>query len=299
MKTTSNNAREKAALLVEVLPYIRKWQNKLVVIKIGGSLLDGIGILENPVGSANFPILQSFSEDLLALLHIGMKPVVVHGGGPQIGELMKLLGREPHFIDGQRVTDQESLEIVKMVLVGKVNSTVVNAINIHEPVAIGLSGQDTRLIIAKKVSAELGYVGEIVEIDPSIINRVISQGLIPVIATVGTDERGQAYNINADLGAAKIAGALSAQKLVFLTDVEGLYLDLKDKSSLVSAIDVGELERLIANKTLSGSILPKVLGCIEAINSGVNQCHIIDGNIDHAILVEFFTEGGIGTMVVK
>jgi acetylglutamate kinase len=282
------SAQEKADVLIEALSYITKWREKIVVLKLGGSALEG---------SESKEILISFCQDVLVLKNVGMKPVVIHGGGPQIGRLMKKLGKTPEFIDGQRVTDAESLDLARMVLVGKINRDIVGIINSMEPVAVGLSGEDAGLITAQKKSPNLGYVGEITEVNPSIIHRLLNQGLVPVVATIGSDLSGQAYNINADISAGKIAAALKAEKLVYLTDVEGIYENKDDPNSLVSEISLLELKQLLQKGCFSQGMIPKVSSLIDALSNGVKRAHIINGNVAHSVLVEFFTDGGIGTMV--
>lgn len=282
------NAQIKANILIEALSYIKRWNNKVVVIKLGGAAIES---------SKGQKELLSFCQDILALKSVGMKPVIIHGGGPQIGKLMKQLGKTPVFIQGQRVTDKKSLDIARMVLVGKINRDIVGAINSFEPVAVGLSGEDAGLIKAEKKSKELGFVGEITHVNPEILNRLIAQGLIPVIATIGTDLLGQSYNINADITASKVAVALCAEKLVYLTDVEGIYKDKNDPKSLISEITLDELKNYFEKNLFSEGMIPKVKSVIDALSNGVKRAHIINGNISHSVLVEFFTDGGIGTMV--
>jgi acetylglutamate kinase len=274
-------------VIVKALSYFRKWQNAVFVIKYGGSVSESAGDL------------KSFVEDLITLRSVGIKPIVVHGGGPQIGELMSKLGKTPEFIDGHRVTDKDTLDIARMVLVGKINRQIVSEINVHEPVAVGLSGEDAGLIKVKSKSEELGFVGEIVSVDPDILEKLISQGLIPVIATIGSDYSGQSYNINADSVAGEIAAVVKAEKLVFLTDQTGILKDKDDDKSVMSKITITEALKLIEDKTISGGMIPKVNACITAIEKGLNAAHILSGQIEHSLLIEIFTEGGIGTMIVK
>ena len=276
---------DKADVLVEALPYIRRFWGKVVVVKYGG----------NSMGGDDEP--SSFAEDVVLMRSVGMRPVVVHGGGPQIGALMARLGKQPEFRDGLRVTDAETLDIARMVLVGTVNREIVSAINVHGPLAVGLSGEDAGLIRATAKSPELGFVGDVDEIDPTIVERLLSQDLIPVVATIGSDEAGQAYNINADTAAGAIAAALHAEKLVYLTDVEGLRRDRDDPSTLISSLTTTELEALVADGTVADGMIPKVASCIEAVRKGVGHAHILDGRLPHALLLEIFTEAGIGTMV--
>jgi len=221
----------------------------------------------------------------------------VHGGGPQIGELMARLGKKPEFRDGLRVTDAETLDIARMVLVGKVNRDIVSAINVHGPLAVGVSGEDAGLIQAAQRDPSLGFVGDISKVEPELLVRLLAQDLVPVVATIGSDETGQAYNINADTAAAAIAGALEAQKLVFLTDVEGIRARPDDPSSLLSHLSAAELEALIDNGAIAGGMIPKARAALDAVGGGVAQAHILDGRAPHALLLEVFTRSGIGTMV--
>jgi acetylglutamate kinase len=229
---------------------------------------------------------------------VGMNPVVVHGGGPQISDLMRRLGKEPEFVDGLRVTDAETVDIVRMALVGKVNREIVASVNRHGSYAVGLSGEDAGLINVAARDEKLGFVGDVRRIDPSILERLIREELIPVVATVGVDDAGQAYNVNADTVAGAIAESLRAEKLVYLTNVAGLYRDLADEASLISRIDVDRLAALADDGVLSEGMIPKVRSCVEAVKSGVSRAHVLDGRIPHALLLEFFTREGIGTMVI-
>jgi len=222
----------------------------------------------------------------------------VHGGGPQISDLMQRLGKEPEFVDGLRVTDAETVDIVRMALVGKVNREIVASVNQHGSYAVGLSGEDAGLITVGQRDDKLGFVGDIRRIDPSILERLLREELIPVVATVGVDEAGQAYNVNADTVAGAIAESLQAEKLVYLTNVAGMYGDLADEASLISRIDVDRLAALVEDGVLSEGMIPKARSCVEAVKSGVSRAHILDGRIPHALLLEFFTREGIGTMVV-
>jgi acetylglutamate kinase len=288
------DANAKAAILVEALPYIRRFWSKVVVVKYGGNAFSSTSG-RDPVGGTDE--LASFAEDIVLMRSVGMRPVVVHGGGPQIGDLMARLGKQPEFRDGLRVTDAETLDIARMVLVGKVNRDIVSAINVHGPLAVGLSGEDAGLIRAEAKAPELGFVGDVAGVDPTIVDRLLSQELIPVIATIGSDDEGQAYNINADTAAGAIAGAVHAEKLVYLTNVEGLRRDKDDPSTLVSSASTEELAALVADGTIVEGMIPKVASCIEAVRNGVGGAHILDGRTPHALLLEIFTEHGIGTMV--
>jgi acetylglutamate kinase len=275
----------KAEILVESLPYIRRFWDKVVVVKYGGNALGG--------GST----LASFATDIVLMRSVGMRPVVVHGGGPQIGELMERLGKKPEFRDGLRVTDAETLDIARMVLVGKVNRDIVSAINVHGPLAVGVSGEDAGLIQAAQRDPELGFVGDISEVKPELLVRLLAQDLVPVVATIGSDDTGQAYNINADTAAAAIAVALEAQKLVFLTDVEGIRADRADPSSLLSQLSAVDLAALIEKGAVGAGMIPKAQAALDAVGGGVAQAHILDGRAPHALLLEIFTHSGIGTMV--
>jgi acetylglutamate kinase len=282
--------------LVEALPYIREFSGNVVVIKYGGNALaasaDGPG--ETDPGPAT---LDSFAQDVVLLRSVGILPVVVHGGGPQIGDMMRRLGKEVEFRDGLRVTDAETLDIARMVLVGKVNREIVSAINVQAPLAVGLSGEDAHLITAEQRSAELGYVGDILKVDPTMVTSLLSQGLIPVIATVGIGAAGQAYNINADTAAGAIAIALSADKLVYLTDVPGVQSDRDDLSSLIGQLSATDVDRLVKEGVVDGGMIPKVEAAAHAVREGVRRAHILDGRVSHTLLVELFTDTGVGTMV--
>ena len=280
------DAGAKATILAEALPYIREFSGKTVVIKYGGSAM------EDP------DLAHLFAQDVVLMRLVGMNPVVVHGGGPQISDLMRRLGKEPEFVDGLRVTDAETVDIVRMALVGKVNREIVASVNQHGSYAVGLSGEDAGLITVDQRDDKLGFVGDIRRIDPSILERLLREELIPVVATVGVDEAGQAYNVNADTVAGAIAESLRAEKLVYLTNVAGMYGDLADEASLISRIDVDRLVALVDDGVLSEGMIPKARSCVDAVKSGVSRAHILDGRIPHALLLEFFTREGIGTMVV-
>ena len=280
------DAATRAAILAEALPYIKRFAGTTVVVKYGGSAMDD-------------PALAAlFAEDVVLMRLVGINPVVVHGGGPQISEHMRKLGKEPVFVDGQRVTDAETVEIVRMTLVGKVNREIVAAINRHGPYAVGLAGEDAGLITVSQRDERLGFVGDVTAINPSILRRLAREELIPVVATVATDEVGQAFNINADAVAGRIASSLGAEKLVYLTNVPGLLRDVSDASSLVSQTTTAELEALLADGALAEGMVPKIESCVAAVRSGVPRAHIVDGRVPHALLLEFFSEAGIGTLVV-
>jgi acetylglutamate kinase len=274
-------------VLLQALPYIQRFQGAVVVVKFGG----------NAMGSDD--LLAQFAADIVLMHSVGMRPVVVHGGGPQIGAWLKRLGKTTEFVDGHRVTDADTLEIAQMVLVGKVNSDIVSALNVHGPVAVGLSGQDAGLIRAGARSPELGFVGDVIGVDPTIVERLLAMQLVPIISTIGSDIAGQAYNINADAVAGAVAEALSAHKLIFLTDVPGLLADPDDTSSLIQRVTAPEARDLIADGTISGGMIPKITGCLRAIEHGVAQVHLVDGRVPHAVLLELFTDAGVGTMVTS
>ena len=279
------NPGDKAAVLAESLPYIRRFWGQVVVIKYGG----------NAMGDVH--AVAGFAQDVALMRSVGMRPVVVHGGGPQIGDLMARLGKVPEFHEGLRVTDAETLDIARMVLVGKVNRDIVSAVNVHGPLAVGLSGEDAGLITASARSPELGFVGDVESVNPGIVERLLTEELIPVIATIGSDPDGQAYNINADTAAGAIAEALRAEKLVYLTDIDGLRRDVTDPATLLSTVSTTDLEAMVADGTVAGGMIPKVLSCVRAVRAGVGHAHILDGRAEHALLLEIFTNEGIGTMV--
>ncbi|HTD51134.1 MAG TPA: acetylglutamate kinase [Acidimicrobiia bacterium] len=278
-------AGEKAIVLAEALPYIREFSGKTVVIKYGGHAMD------DPT------LADLFATDVVLMRLVGMNPVVVHGGGPQITDLMRRLGKEPEFVDGRRVTDAETIDIVRMTLVGKVNREIVASINRHGSYAIGLSGEDAGMIRVDQRDPRLGFVGDVRAINPTIVVRMLREELIPVIATVGVDDDGHGYNVNADTVAGAMAAALDAEKLVYLTDVAGIYEAWPDENSVISRIDVSGMEKLIADQKVSEGMIPKLESCVSALNQGVRSAHILDGRLPHALLLEFFTREGVGTMV--
>jgi acetylglutamate kinase len=290
------NPVDKATVLIEALPYIRRFYGKTIVIKYGGSTM------EEP------RLKRSFALDVILLRYIGIRPVIVHGGGPQIGELLTKMGKKSQFVEGMRVTDAETMDVVEMVLVGKVNKEIVALINQQGGKAVGLSGKDGKLIVAKRLRLtksrgedeapeiiDIGWVGEVKQINPGVIEALESD-FIPVIAPVGVGEEGETYNINADLVAGKVASALKAEKLILLTDVEGV----KDENKgVLSTLDAKQAKRLMAQKVISSGMIPKVNCCLDALAEGVTRAHIIDGRIDHAVLLEMFTDVGIGTAIYK
>ncbi len=288
-----DKAMEKARVLMEALPYIKDYYGKTVVVKFGGSAME------------NADLKEKFASDIVLMRYVGMNPVIVHGGGPQVTEYMERLSLEVRFVDGHRVTDSLTMEIAKMVLVGKVNKEIVSMINRHGTLAVGLSGEDGNLLMARKKShaaskgqIDLGFVGEVATVNPAILNNLMKEEFIPVVASIGGDESGQSYNINADLVAGSLASALKADKLIYLTDVDGIYQDMEDASSLIPELNSREAVRLIEEGGLANGMLPKIESCIEALRGGVRRAHIINGTVDHALLLELYTDAGVGTMVV-
>lgn len=289
-------AAKTASVLVEALPYIRRFWGKIVVVKYGGNALRAS---ENGGdGDGTVDALASFAQDVVLMRAVGMLPVVVHGGGPQIGELMARLGKETEFRNGLRVTDAETLDIARMVLVGKVNRDIVSAINVHGPLAVGMSGEDANLITAAPSNVDLGFVGSVSLVDPTMLQRLVAQGLIPVVATIGADAAGQAYNINADTVAGALAEALAAEKLIFLTDIEGLRVVADDPTTVIHKASLEVIDEIIRSGNAVGGMLPKVEACARAVRAGVSRAHILDGRVAHALLLELFTDSGVGTMVL-
>ncbi len=280
----------KAKVLIEALPYIKRFSGKTVVIKYGGSAMED--------ERQKSLVIQ----DIVLMKLVGMKPVVVHGGGKAISSMMSRLGKKSRFISGLRVTDAETAEIAEMVLSGNINKQIVQAIQNHGINAVGINGKDANTFIAEKARVngmDVGFVGSIVRTNTSLVQSLIDNDFIPVIAPIGTDSEGNTYNINADYAASAIAGALEAQKLVFLTDVEGILTDIGDPESIIRRISVREAEALIADGTISGGMIPKAECCIDGIRKGVDSVHILDGRIQHSMLLEIFTNKGIGTMITK
>jgi acetylglutamate kinase len=282
------SATDKAAMLVEALPYIRRFAGQVVVVKYGGNAL---------AGATEGDALALFAQDIVLMHQVGMRPVVVHGGGPQINELMRRLGKQAEFRNGLRVTDADTVDIVRMVLIGQVNPQLVAAINVHGPLAVGVSGEDAGLIRAVCRDPDLGFVGDVESINPTILRGLLDEEFIPVVATIGTDAHGQAFNINADTVAGAIAEALGAEKLVYLTDIEGLRRVVDDPATLIRQTTPGELDALMIDGTIAGGMIPKVESCVHAVRNGVRRAHILDGRIPHVLLLEVFTDEGIGTMV--
>jgi acetylglutamate kinase len=280
---------EKAEVLVEALPYIKDFYGKRVVIKYGGAAM------------IDCELKMKVMQDIVLMKYVGMHPIVVHGGGPDITGMLGRLGIDTEFVDGLRVTDHETMEVVEMVLGGKVNKEIVAGINASGGKAVGISGKDGGLIKARPSdpSGKLGFVGEVEAINPQIIDTLIENGYIPVIAPIGIDDKQQSYNINADLVAASIAVAMNADKLVLLTDVPGLLQDKNDNDSLISVLKVSQVPGYVDNGIIAGGMIPKVKCCVEAVTGGVSRTHIVDGRVPHSILLEIFTKEGVGTMFVN
>ncbi|MCR5332116.1 MAG: acetylglutamate kinase [Lachnospiraceae bacterium] len=276
---------DRAEILTQALPYIKKYNNKIVVIKYGGNAM------------INGQLKKQVMEDIVLLRLIGVKVVLVHGGGPEINDLMDRLGKKPEFIDGLRVTDKETVDIVQMVLAGKVNKSLVNLLEMNGGRAIGLSGMDGRLIEAKQKDQKLGYVGEVTRIHIKPVTDLLDMGYIPVISTIGRDRDGNIYNINGDTAAARIAGALEAERLIMMTDIAGILKDKDDPSTLIPQITPEEAEELYASGVVSGGMIPKVQCCVDALKHGVKNVVIMDGRVPHSILIELLTDEGAGTMV--
>jgi len=277
---------QRAEVLTQALPYIKRYNGKIVVVKYGGNAM------------VNEQLKQQVMEDIVLLWLIGVKVVLVHGGGPEISDIMGKLGKEPVFIDGLRVTDKETVDIVQMVLAGKVNKTLVNLLEMKGGKAMGISGMDGRLIEATMKDERLGYVGEIKKIHATPVLDLLEKGYIPVISTVGCDKEGNAYNINGDTAAAYIAGAINAERLIMMTDIAGVLRDKDDPSTLIADITLSEAEKLKEEGIISGGMIPKVDCCIEAIHEGVKNVVIMDGRVPHSILMEILTDEGAGTMVM-
>ncbi len=278
------NYEDRALVLSEALPYIKKYYGKIVVIKYGGNAM------------INNELKEHVMEDIVLLRQIGINVVLVHGGGPEINDTLKKMNIESKFVNGLRQTDEETVGVVQMVLAGKVNKDLVNLIQNKGGRAIGLSGIDGHMIEAEMMNRELGYVGEITNINPQPILDLLDDGYIPVISTVGCDNKGNVYNINADTAASKIAGTLKAYTMISMTDIKGLLRDVDDPSSLIPELSVSEVPELIKDGVISGGMIPKIGCCVEAIRRGVNQVAIIDGRIPHSILIEMLSDAGIGTL---
>ena len=277
----------KAEVLTEALPYIKRTAGKRVVIKYGGAAM------------TDPKLREQVASDIVLMKLVGINPVIVHGGGPEITSYMERLDMKVEFFNGLRVTTDEAMELVRMVLVGKVNPELVGAINVHGRYAVGVSGDDGNLVTAKQRDPRLGRVGDVTAIDTTIIDKLIEDDFIPVVATVAAGEDGGSYNVNADSVASELAVALDADKVIFLTDVDGLYADFEDQSSLISALTPDEAEEMIVNDLLGGGMVPKVAACVAALRGGVRRAHILNGTVPHALLLEVYTDEGVGTMIAE
>jgi len=278
---------EKASILVEALPYIRRYYGKTIVIKYGGAAM------------VDDRLKEGVCQDVVLMHYVGMRPVLVHGGGPEVSEVMRRLGKEPAFVNGLRVTDAETMEIVEMVLAGKTNKSIVGAINRQGGQAVGLSGRDADLIVAEKARAEvdLGFVGRVRQVNPGILETLAAGGYIPVISTVACGPDGESYNVNADSVAGEMAARLGAEKLILMTDVPGILRDVQDPDSLISAMTAVEAMEMVRSGSASRGMIPKIEACVAAVRGGVERAHIIDGRRPRALLMEIFTDTGIGTMI--
>ncbi|HCX64371.1 MAG TPA: acetylglutamate kinase [Eubacteriaceae bacterium] len=283
--------QSKVTTLIEALPYIQRFNQKIVVIKYGGSAMTDEGLKESVV------------KDIVLMKLVGMKPVVVHGGGKKINELLEKVGKEPEFVDGLRVTDQETMELVEMVLSGNVNKNIVELFQKEGQKAVGISGKDGKTLIAQKKRSsqgkDIGFVGDITSVQTDLLKSLIEDDFVPVIASIATDAAGNTYNINADDVASAIAGALQAEKLIYLTDVEGVLKDVADQQSLISRIEIDEIEEYKSENIITGGMIPKIENCAKSVLQGVGSVHILDGRREHSLLLEIFTNLGIGTMIYK
>jgi len=278
---------EQANLLVEALPYIQKYNKKIIVVKYGGNAM------------INDEIKANVIKDIMLLYYVGMRPILVHGGGPDINAMMDKVGIVPHFIEGKRVTDKDTMEIVEMVLAGKTNSSIVSLINSMGGNAVGLSGKDASLIQASIMNAKWGLVGKVDTINPKILIDLMEAEYIPVVSSIAIGDNGESYNINADHIAGEIAAAVHAEKLIMMTDVDGIYRDFENKDSFITRMNMNEAQELITNKVVNSGMIPKVEACIRALKGEVKRTHIINGTTPHSILMEVFTDFGIGTMIHK
>lgn len=292
------SAEDTANILVEALPYIQKFSGKTIVIKYGGNAMTSEELKEKVM------------QDITLMKYVGIRPVIVHGGGPDITGMLKKVGKKSEFVSGLRVTDEETMAIAEMVLVGKVNSDIVNLLNLRGVPAVGLSGKDAGLVQAKKKlavihengqtrTADIGFVGEVEKVNEALVNDLLDRGYIPVIAPIGVGSEGESYNINADYVAAEVAGALKAEKLLLLTDVEGIYKNFEDKSSFISTLTQAEAKAYIEDGTIAGGMIPKVESCLCALAEGAHKTSIIDGRLPHSLILELFTPQGIGTEIVQ
>jgi acetylglutamate kinase len=293
-KSVEDIYKNKAKILLEALPYIKEYFNKIVVVKLGGTIMD------------DDESLMRVLDDLILMKYVGINVIVIHGGGKQITKLMEEKNIKVEFCDGMRITSKDTIDIVKMVLLGEVNSKIVSFLNRHGEIAVGLSGNDANFVNCKKKiykkdnkEIDLGYVGEIVKINIDFLLNILSNGYIPVIATLGSDNKGNIYNINADTFACEIASKFKAKKMILLTDVDGIKIMIDSSEKLISKISVSKCRKLIETKDINKGMVPKVNACIDALMNGVERTHILNGNSEHSILIEIFTDKGIGTMIVK
>ena len=278
-----------ARVLVQALPYIRRFAGKVVVVKLGGAAIHS-------------ELDRALAQDVLLLRSVGVRCLLIHGGGPQVDAMMRRVGKEPEFRQGLRVTDAETLEIVRMVLVGKINRDLVATVNreaLEEPVAVGVSGEDAGLLTVCPRESALGFVGDVTHVRTGVLDRLLDEGLTPVVSTIGADETGQPYNINADEAARAIAAAMAAEKIVYLTAAPGLLEDVDDPTSLVQRLSSAELRERIGHHSISAGMIPKLRACADAVDAGVGTAHIIDGRVPHALLIELLTDEGIGTMIKR
>lgn len=292
------SSQDKATILVDALPYIKEFYGKTIVIKYGGNAM------------INEELKQKVISDITLMKYVGIRPVIVHGGGPEITDFLKKFGKETKFVSGLRVTDEETVQIAEMVLVGKINSEIVSLLNKAGVKAVGLSGKDANLIKAKKKMAtvhtgdeikmvDIGFVGEVTSINTTVLDDLLDQGYIPVIAPIGVGEKNESYNINADYVAAEVAGALAAEKLLLLTDTEGIYGNYEDKSTFISTITQDKVKKMICEGSIAGGMIPKVEACLRSLETGAGKTCIIDGRHEHSIILEIFTPEGIGTQVIR
>lgn len=275
----------KAAIFSEALPFIRRFRGTTVVVKYGGSAM------------VDDALRESFADDIAMLHYVGIRVVIVHGGGPQISRAMGQRGIEPQWVEGLRITDEETIRVVQSTLVGEINPDIVRLVNNHGAVATGVSGLDANLFLAEPLDERLGFVGKVTAVNPDLIFGLQERGYVPVVAPIARGQDGRTYNLNADTASAALAIALGASKLVYLTDVEGLYRDLGDENSLVSTITTRDLQELLDSGSVSAGMLPKLRSCVEAVEAGVERAHILDGRVQHAVLLEVFTKEGVGTMI--
>ncbi len=285
MKESYKSTIERAQIICEALPYIRKYSGKTIVVKYGGNAMN------------DEAVTTTILQDIAALKIVGVNPILVHGGGPEINKLLGRLGIEAQFKNGMRVTDEQTMEVAQMILCGKINKNIVGELNSMGVKAIGLCGKDSQLIKAEKLDPELGYVGKITEINAKLLEILAKDEFVPVIASIATDEAGNSYNVNADVAAAAIGAAMHAEKLLFLTDIDGIIAKRGDASSLINRISIGELRKMIESGAVSGGMVPKANSCIDAIERGINSVFVLNGTLPHSILLELFTDSGVGTMI--